>query len=192
MNIPGIVFISIASSLTESRKNIKALLEAFHIFHNKHLDSCLKLVGGGLEIGTPSYVEYKALGLLDSVDILGQLKHDDLIKEIDNSTCLVHPSLEETFGNILVEGMARCVPVIGGKNAGAVPQVLENGACGILCDVENVNSMVVAMEQAINKEYSRVIVGNATKTIREKYSSDSIVERHIELYEKYLKNNMNS
>lgn len=185
-SVSGIVFISIARNLAEGRKNVRKLLEAFQFFRKKHLYSRLKLIGCGLEVGTPIYKEYKKAGLLESVDLLGQLRHIDLIDAIDDSTCLIHPSLEETFGNILVEAMARCVPIIGGEKSGAVPQVLEEGACGILCNVSDVNSIIMAMEKACDKKFSDELVKRATIILKEKYSSDSIVHQHIYLYKSHV------
>lgn len=182
------VFISIAISLTEGRKNVYRLLEAFHLLRKERPNSQLKLVGNGFENSTKEYKLYSSLGLLEGVSLLGQLNHTKLIEEIDKSTCLIHPSLEETFGNILVEGMARRVPVIGGKNSGAVPQVLGNGVCGILCDVEDISSIKEAMNKACDKEYTKKIVEEATKNIKEKFSSDSIVNRQTTLYRIYCKN----
>ena len=183
--INGNVFISISSSLTEGRKNIKRLLQAFQIFREKCKDAQLHLVGGGLEENTSTYKEYKSLGLLENTVILGRLNHTKLIEAIDNSTCLVHPSLEETFGNILIEGMARRIPVIGGRDSGAVPQVLENGECGILCDVLDVKSIATEMEKASDKECVEKLINKATEMLKVKYSSDSIVQKHIQLYRKY-------
>lgn len=185
-HVEGNVFISISNSLIEGRKNIKRLLQAFHIFQEKCKDAQLLLVGGGLEENTSTYKEYKSLGLLENTKIMGRLNHTLLIEAVDNSICLVHPSLEETFGNILIEGMARRITVIGGRDSGAVPQVLENGECGILCDVLDVNSIASAMEKAVDKNYVEDLIDKATELLKEKYSSDSIVNQHISLYNRYL------
>lgn len=179
------VYISISSTLTEGRKNIKKLLEAFQLVRKDKPEAQLKLVGRGLEEGSPTYIDYFNKGLLTGVTVLGPLAHSKLIEAIDESSCLVHPSLEETFGNILIEGMARCVPVIGGANSGAVPQVLENGMCGILCDIENVNELAAAMLLASKMENTDSIVSNATNVLKTKYSSESIVKDHLHLYRMY-------
>lgn len=184
--VSDLVFVSIASSLTESRKNVKKLLEAFKIFRQNHYNCKLFLIGSGLEVNNPAYQEYQSNGLLNGVECLGQLKHKDLIEAIDKSICLIHPSLEETFGNILLEGMARRVVVIGGEHSGAVPAVLDNGNCGILCNVLNVHSIAEAMEKATNRDISDRLIEKATELLREKYSSESIVNQHIALYGRYL------
>ena len=106
----------------------------------------------------------------------------EVIAAIDDSTCLIHPALEETFGNILLEGMARCVCVIGGDKSGAVPLVLNKGKCGILCDVTSVASMVDAMKKALNLKETQSLIEEGTSRLLGSYSSDVILEKHLQLY----------
>lgn len=180
-------FVTIASSVFEFRKNIRRLLEAFHQFHTKHPEVFLNVIGD--YSGHKKEIEsLKASSLLDGVRLLGSMRHRQLIEIIDKCTCLVHPALEETFGNILLEGMARRVVVIGGKKSGAVPAVLQNGRCGILCDVEKTESMVDAMEKALDKGVQDVLINSATTELNDKYNSEVIVYKHLMLYNKFLNN----
>lgn len=171
-------FISIASDLSESRKNIGKLLVAFHKFKIIHEESVLKLVGENSLLKN----QYEKSRLLEGVEFCGVLNHKTLIDEIDKCTCLIHPSIEETFGNILLEGMARRVLVIGGKESGAVPQVLEGGRIGILCDVTSIDSILEAMEASCNMDKANEKIDNATNMLKNKYSSDIIAEQHLKLY----------
>lgn len=180
-------FITIAGSICEKRKNIITLLRAFHIFHSNHPESILKIVGGVSSEDRPLIKDWKEQGLLEGVELVGYLKHTQLIDEIDKCSCLVHPSLEETFGNIFLEGMSRCLPVIGGIKSGAVPYVLDNGRSGLLCDVTSVDSIVEALELSCNPLYIKELVHNATKLLKTHYASNIVTEKHIKLYEKYMK-----
>ena len=110
-----------------------------------------------------------------------------VIAEIDKSTCLVHPALEETFGNILLEGMARRVVVIGGEHSGAVPFVLQNGKCGILCDVTSVESIVNAMEKSLDEKTAIQLLNDGTDYLLNTYSSDVVLNRHIDLFNQRIK-----
>lgn len=179
------VFIFISGYIFERRKNVYTLIEAFSVFHNENPNSELKIVGKGNIEGNPRIVEYKSRGMLEGVSFLGAMDHDSLMNEIDKCSCLVHPSLEETFGNILVEGMARRVIVIGGSKSGAVPSVLGYGKCGILCDITDPISIKNAMDMSTNADFSSSIINNATKFLIDNYSSDTIVRKHIDTYLKY-------
>lgn len=180
-------FISIASSATEKRKNIPLLLEAFSLFVKKHPTAKLLLVGGGFELSNPVFDLYREKGWLTNVELLGRKSHMGVIAEIDKSTCLVHPALEETFGNILLEGMARRVVVIGGEHSGAVPFVLQNGKCGILCDVTSVESIVNAMEKSLDEKTAIQLLNDGTDYLLNTYSSDVVLNRHIDLFNQRIK-----
>jgi glycosyltransferase involved in cell wall biosynthesis len=113
------------------------------------------------------------------VVLLGWLDRDDLKDLLDSASALVLPSLEETFGNVLLEGMARRVEVIGGRASGAVPAVLGQGKYGILCDVTSPEALCAAMVQA----EARAHVEAATAMLKEKYAAGALARRHLELYE---------
>ncbi|GHT43391.1 hypothetical protein FACS189438_0470 [Bacteroidia bacterium] len=115
--------ISISTTI-DKRKNIESLIYAFSKFNALHENSTLVLVGNDFIESHPKVKKWKSDKLLKNVLLKGYIKHNDLIDILDNSDLLVHPSLEESFGNTLIEAMARKIPVIAGKNSGAVPFVL--------------------------------------------------------------------
>ena len=171
-------FISIAQGLYDPRKNILSLLVAFKKFSLTH-KAQLKLIGLYKE---DEVEQWRQMGLLGNVLLLGGMNHDEVIKQIDKSSVLVHPSLEETFGNILLEGMARRIPVIGGRKSGGVPNILGNGKYGILCDVTNPDSICGAMEKSIEDSGVNNLVDNATNRLLSTFSSDVVGRKHLELY----------
>lgn len=177
-------FISIAQRIDDKRKNIPVLLKAFDLYKKKYSDSSLTLVGDYDANGTL----YKTIAQNSSsgVKITGKLSRCEIINLIDESSCLVHPSLEETFGNILLEAMARKIPCIGGEESGAVPTVLGNGKCGILCDITDYQAIYSAMLSINEVDLRNRIINNATKMIKDLYSSDVIVDQHIHLYNELL------
>lgn len=176
------VFVSISPSIDDKRKNCDSLIKAFSLFNKKYPKSKLLFIG---KVGYEKvlYKEWKKLNILKNVEFLGYMKHADLIEVLDNASCLVHPSLEETFGNVFLEGMARRVPVIGGSTAGAVPHVLKHGLCGALCDVSSPEFLYDTMVKIIeNKQYANNLINKATEVLCEEYSGTMVAKRHIELY----------
>lgn len=181
------VFIAISQSAGGKRKNYDVLIKAFHLYRNHRPDAELRLVGNGFGEGSALVERWRIEKLLDGVRLYGFVSHEELMEVIDTSTALIHPSLEETFGNILLEGMARCTIVIGGDKSGAVPQVLGYGKYGILCDVTDPKSICDAMIKTENEELVLKYTRNATSYLKNNYCSDSVVQAHLNLYEKYLK-----
>ena len=174
-------YISIAQSITDSRKNIETLLQAFAKLQNQQPVK-LKLTGRYEE---GKVAEWRSKQWLNNVELLGAMSHDDVISVLDSCSVLVHPAIEETFGNILLEGMARRIPVIGGQEAGGVPQVLGQGKYGILCDVTSVDSLLQAMLQAKDAEIVQPLITKATDYLQRNFSSDIIGEKHLQVYQSY-------
>jgi glycosyltransferase involved in cell wall biosynthesis len=130
---------------------------------------------------------WDSLKLLKNVNLLGSIKHDDLIDILDDSSLLVHPSLEETFGNTLIEAMARRLPVLGGENSGAVPYVLNYGKAGFLCNVSDSDDILLKMECVFNDSKGRnELINNASDLIQNKYIDKKVIYLHVELYKKYI------
>ena len=180
-----IKLISIANGIFDPRKNIINLLRAFKLLREKYQDATLMVVGKYSESHS-NYNLWKEDGLLDGVILTGQLNHEDVITQIDNSTIMIHPSLEETFGNILLEAMARRVPVIGGNEAGAVPMVLGNGKYGVCCDVTEPKDIYQAIIFLMDMDKVKLLVNNATQHLLNTFASDVVCENHVKEYSKYL------
>lgn len=183
-NISKPVFITICQSVDETRKNIYTLLKAFSKFKNENNESEL-IVIGNYNQNSGLHLRAQKENLISGVRFVGKVLHDDLFNYIDDSTCLVHPSWEETFGNILLEAMARRIVCIGGNDAGAVPQVLEKGECGILCDVHSEENLYEALVMSQKQNVTEKMINNATEKLLSVYSSDINMELTISEYLKY-------
>lgn len=177
--------ISIATGLFSPRKNIRRLLDAFAMYRQKYTDATLHLVGNYDE-ESAVYKTWEQNGLLSGVVMHGVVSHSKLMELLDQMSCLVHPALEETFGNILLEAMSRCIPCVGGNDSGAVPEVLGHGKYGLLCDITNPVSIYEAMLKLDDQELSSLIQAQSTEMLKKTCSSDIVVKKHIELFENNL------
>ena len=77
------------------------------------------------------------------IKFLGKLDHKKTISEIKKSYILLHPSKEESFGNIYIEAMASGTPIVAGKNSGATSEVIKNN--GVLVDINNTDEIALAL-----------------------------------------------
>lgn len=176
------VFVSISQSAGYKLKNIPRLLQAYSMYRTHNSKSELWLIGAGFTEDGKEVRQWKKDGLLEGVVLCGYVKHDDLATYLDKATCLVHPSLEESFGNTLLEGMARHIPVIGGDKSGAVPYVLGFGNYGIICDVTKPQEICSAMKKIENRELIERITSKAYDCINTKFKADVIVKEQLSLY----------
>lgn len=175
------------SSSDDSRKNIIALLRAFKIIRMKDPSAVLSLVGGCFTSESRNYTKYLSEGLLEGVQLCGHVDHDRLKYYLDKSTMFVTPSLEETFGNTLLESIARKVPTIGGMESGAVPYVLHYGEAGYLCDVKNPLKIAETIEYISEHiDEASVKADKAYEIIRMEYSESNVANMYINLYSKAI------
>lgn len=180
-NPPYPVFISIAQSVESPRKNIIQLLRAFSLFKKRH-DKAELIIVGAYNANSGIITEAKREGLSEGVSFVGSVKHDMLFEYIDKCTCLVHPAFEETFGNILLEAMARKVVCIGGEDSGAVPEVLGYGERGILCDIKDPLAICEAMEKSLDKDLVTQLIDSASAALNNLYRSDINMQKIIDVY----------
>ncbi len=175
------------SSSDDSRKNIISLLRAFKIIRKKNPNAVLSLVGGCFTKESRNYSKYLSEDLLDGVKLCGRVDHEKLKYYLDNSTMFVTPSLEETFGNTLLESIARKVPTVGGMDSGAVPYVLHYGEAGYLCDVKNPLKIAETIDYISNHiDEASIKADKAYEIIKKEYSESNVADMYIFLYSKII------
>lgn len=175
--------ISVANNLGKG-KNIERLLKAFSQVVLEYPDLKLLLIGIPFTEENHQIKKWLKLGLMNNIVLIGPLEHTKLIELYDQSIIMVHPSIEESFGNTIIEAMVRKVAVIGGENSGAVPFLLQKGKNGILTDVRSIISIKESIEHLlINEEKRKYIIKNAYQFVIDNFTHDSIINQTINLYE---------
>jgi glycosyltransferase involved in cell wall biosynthesis len=127
------------------QKNFVTLLRAFHRLHGR-LDHSLVVVGrprwkydGDLRL-------VDELGLRERVEFLYHVPNENLPAIYSLATCLVYPSLYESFGLAQLEAMACGCPVIGAR-AGAIPEVA--GDAALLFEATNPDELAETLHHLI-------------------------------------------
>ena len=179
------IFISICQDLEESRKNIKTLCTAFQLYLKDKPMARLVLIGN---YSATWKQNLETQGLLYRVTLKGSVPYESVFEELDQATCLIHPSLEETFGNIFLEAMCRRIPCIGGEKSGAVSQILGDGKYGVLCDVTRVDDLYAALIRIEDQDLVDRIVNHSTDYIIKTYTETIIAKKHIDLFNFAIQN----
>lgn len=186
--VEGIRVLCIFSS-NDKRKNIDTLVRAFKLFRQKNKNSQLVLIGPILQSDV-NFKKWEMKKMLDGVKILGSVSHNDLPQYIDQSSMFVTPSLEETFGNTLIECFARKIPVIGGEKSGAIPFVLHHGDAGFLCDVSSPESICKTMTFVnSNPDIVREKVDRAYHIVNTEFSEDNVYRLYLIEFKRVIYNN---
>jgi len=168
----------------DNRKNgINGLL-AFQLLKKAFPQASLHLFGQGCEVGGAAHQDANLIGLYD-VNYYGLVPHKILKEELNKAHLLLHPSLEESFGVILIEAMAVGIPAIGGIKSGAVPWVLDNDL--LLVDVTNVSSIALKMENLLSSSsiYKEIAVASYQNVLY-RFSASAVVKQYMRYYEEII------
>jgi glycosyltransferase involved in cell wall biosynthesis len=118
------------------------------------------------------------LGLSARVHFLGHVRGiEALYPSLD---LLVIPSRSEGLPNALLEGLGAGVAVVGTR-VGAIPDVLDGLAAGVLVDPGSADALAAGVEQAIAQR-SAVRTAEARETVLERFSLERRVAEHVALY----------
>ncbi len=165
------------------RKNVGLALEAFRILRQRGIDMEYRLVGADLGPGQVAETHAQSHGLTHGVRFLGRLPYVAAAREVAGAAVLLHPALEESFGMTVLEAMSAGVPVVGGADSGNVPELLDFGRCGLLCDVRSPQAIADAVEGVLtNPDLSRQLAEEARARYLERYSEETVMDILEPLY----------
>ncbi len=143
----------------------------------------LLFVGDGPEISATCQL-VKELGLKDRVIFLG--RQDHLAKLYSISDLMLLLSEKESFGLVALEAMACGVPCIG-TNVGGIPEVIEDGYNGFLCELGDIQaiaekSLLLLQDESLLDRFSQ----NALKTPAERFHSGATVSKYEQIYDELI------
>jgi N-acetyl-alpha-D-glucosaminyl L-malate synthase BshA len=149
----------------------------------KTMPAKLLLVGDGPEVGKVSKLVNK-LGLHDQVLFLGRQENLEELYSISDLMLLL--SEKESFGLVLLEAMACGVPCIG-TNVGGVPEVIEEGRTGFICNLGDIDEIAakaiyILSDQDLHKKFSDM----AIETVKSKFQAETIVKQYEQIYFKLV------
>ena len=168
----------------DTRKNGKNALLAFQKLKKRMPNVSLHLFGQGSEENGLANKDALSIGL-ENVNYYGIIPHDKLMDKLVQTHLLLHTSLEESFGVVLIESMSLGIPAIGGINSGAVPWVINDN--NLLVDVENAQAIMDKMFEILtNKDVYEKLSLFGYSNVKARFSSENVVKRYIELYDEVL------
>jgi glycosyltransferase involved in cell wall biosynthesis len=120
------------------------------------------------------------------VFLAGWHGHDDLPLGFNASDVVVLPSVHESFGQVLVEGMACGLPALA-VNAHGPATIVEPGETGWLVPPDDEDAMRDALVAAVNDGEARRRMGQiAYERSRARYSWPALAERIARVYDEVV------
>src|SRR5687768_4889756 len=183
-NIPrdAKVVLFAAESVANVRKGFRHLADALaDMAETKNL--LLVSVGGGrceLPAGLPHLP-------------LGKVNNDRMLSTIYSAADIfVIPSLQESFGQTVIESLACGTPVVGFASGG-IPDMVRPGETGWLAETGNTASLREAIIAALSDDVSRTkMAENCRRVALDEYSIETQASAYLKLYETLVSRTANS
>jgi glycosyltransferase involved in cell wall biosynthesis len=129
---------------SEGYKNIRSVIESLPAVLSQMPDAFYVIVGDGAERKTFEELA-RGIGLAGKVFFPGAVSDQLLPSYYASCDLFVLPSVKEGFGIVFLEAMSHGKPCIGAR-AGGVPEVIRDGATGVLV---NASELPTELPEAI-------------------------------------------
>lgn len=184
----------------ERRKGLRYVIGSFGRLHNERPDTMLMVVGPGKK-------DRETVAELNKLDS-GTLEHIVFVGEVPGSVlqeyyalsdiCTFAATRKESFGYVLVEGMASGKPVVAsniqgydtvllgsnGHSKGTATERIVQTDAGILVEPKNEEAFAEALERLVDSPDLRVAMGKAGREIvLENFAWEKVAERILGVYD---------
>lgn len=152
-------------------KNLPRLLEAYAGYRQAAGRQAWGLVMVGR--GPQDDLLQRRAQEIDGVVFAGFQQADQLPAYYGLASCLVLPSLSETWGLVVNEAMAAGLPVLVSPRCGCVPELVRSGWNGYLCDPLDIAGMARSMAVLSSPETDIDAMGAASRRIVALYTPET-------------------
>lgn len=119
------------------KKNLSMLLTAYKIYVDQYAGTLpLRICGSGPLLRVLQD-QALALGIQDRVEFMGFVQAEGIAAQLADAKMLLLPSVEEQFGNVVMEAFALNVPVITSSVCGANDELVRSGINGFVVEPDN-------------------------------------------------------
>lgn len=169
----------------DRRKNAMPALRAFAQLAARRPGLELHLFGHDFEPQGPAQAwcarEPSLAPVLQALHFHGPMPHAELMAALNTLDLLLHPSLEESFGMVLVEAMALGLPVVAGAASGAVPWVVDDARC--LCDVRSAPALAETLDAVLQPAVYADLSRRLRARVAERFDEAVVLDRYRALYD---------
>ena len=158
----------------------------FDVFERvrKQMPAKLVYIGDGPDRAA---TEARARASQYASDVVFEGEQRDPVPLLSCADLFLLPSSQESFGMAALEAMACEVPVIASR-VGGLPELIEDGQNGFLCDVDDVDGMAERAVQILKDPAAARNMGKAAAiSVSQRYCVDKVVPMYEEYYERISK-----
>ena len=156
-------------------KNVDCAIEAFRRPELSHITLYLAGVSEG---------DYQ--NLPENIIPLGRVNREEIEILLSKTWCLVHPSLADTFPNIVKEARVMRIPAIVTTECGA-KQYIINDKSGYIIPCHSVEALVSAVSKATQSKEISLAMGNFdSERCRQALSADTMYQGLVKIYDELI------
>jgi glycosyltransferase involved in cell wall biosynthesis len=179
---PGIFRVATVARMVEG-KGQEEIVRAVHKLAQQHPQLRLLLIGDG---PTRPRIEalVQELGLEDIVEIAGYVANDEVPAMGSKAQVMALPTYYEgeTFGIVLIEGMALGMATIGSRYV-AIPDIIVEGETGLLVEPRDVDGLAQAIEKLVRSPELAAEMGRkGRRRAEENFSAEALGRTMTQLY----------
>jgi glycosyltransferase involved in cell wall biosynthesis len=156
----------------KTTKGIKELLDAI-----KSIEAELILLGVG--VNSDKYKKYAQEQKIKNVNFLGEIFGDKKRLYLSACDCLILPSYTEGAPVVLMEAIAKNLPVVA-TNVGGIPKMIKNGREGIIIEPKSSEQIQKALHKILNWPHKDI------RKYAEKYKWGEIIQDTMEDYRRII------
>ena len=175
----------VVANTQDRKKGVIYLLRALKLLREE-MDVKLTIVDRGAPDNeyTPALVE--RFGLDGSVKFTGRVSVEELVRCYARAEVAVVPSLYEGFCLPAAEAMACGLPVVS-TTAGALPEVVADGKCGILVPPRDHSALAGALKRLLSDEPLRQAMGEeGRERVERLFNWEEAARKTLEIYREVL------
>jgi len=117
---------------------------------------------------------------------VGRVPYKDMPELYQSADILLFPTVREGFGLAAAEAMACGLPVVA-TNCSALPELIDNGKGGFLCELGNVDEFASRVNLLADNETLRKEMGGYNRVkIEERFTLNRMIAEYQGLFEKML------
>ncbi|MDQ2082037.1 glycosyltransferase family 4 protein [Xanthobacteraceae bacterium Astr-EGSB] len=143
------------------KKNLFVAIEAYWIYRRGARAARPLYICGSGELESALKRRVQELGLVEDIIFTGFLQTEETCRYLGKTLALLLPSIEEQYGNVVIEAQALNIPVIVSENCGARDRLVRNGVNGFVVEPDNPEGMAFFMSMLSEDEALWTRMANA-------------------------------
>lgn len=165
---------------------VLARMKELETSYERQFSARLVMCGDGPERAEAEALAVK-LSVADQVSFVGKQPQSRIREYLSVADLLLLPSQSESFGLTALEAMASEVPVIATR-VGGIPEVVEDGGCGFLFEIGDIDRMAEAALNVLKDDAERKRLGARGREIAiSNFTTDRIIPQYEQLYERLIR-----